>query len=114
MELEAMVRQHAWNLASAETLKRDVGPELWARSGGPGQENHRAWAGHRWHARANTKRDRRRTCRQASRRHAASCRLIARLAVMSVSRRSGGVFPERESRMFSSAHEHATVTKAQP
>ena len=43
MELGPLLRQYAWNLAYAEALAGDVGPELWARSGGPGLENHPAW-----------------------------------------------------------------------
>jgi hypothetical protein len=40
---DALLRQYAWNLAYARALTDDVGGELWARSGGPGLENHPAW-----------------------------------------------------------------------
>lgn len=43
MSLEPVLRQYAWNLAYAEHLTRDVPPSLWAKSGGPGLENHPAW-----------------------------------------------------------------------
>ncbi len=41
--IDAVLRQYAWNLAYADHLTRDVPPELWAESGGPGLENHPAW-----------------------------------------------------------------------
>jgi hypothetical protein len=41
--LDPLLRQYAWNLAYAEALTRDVDAALWARSGGPGLENHPAW-----------------------------------------------------------------------
>jgi hypothetical protein len=43
VELEPVLRQYAWNLAYARALTDDVGVQLWARSGGPGLENHPAW-----------------------------------------------------------------------
>lgn len=43
MNLDVLRRQYAWNLAYADALTRDVPDELWARSGGPGLENHPAW-----------------------------------------------------------------------
>lgn len=43
MNLEALLQQYRWNLAYADALTRDVPPDLWARSGGPGLENHPAW-----------------------------------------------------------------------
>ncbi len=43
MDTTALRRQYAWNLAYADALTRDVPPELWAVSGGPGLENHPAW-----------------------------------------------------------------------
>jgi len=41
--IESLLLQYAWNLAYAEALTEDVPPELWARSGGEGLENHPAW-----------------------------------------------------------------------
>jgi len=43
MTLDPVLHQYAWNLAYAEALTDDVPTELWARSGGPGLENHPAW-----------------------------------------------------------------------
>ena len=43
MDLDTLLQQYAWNLAYADALTRDVPEALWARSGGPGLENHPAW-----------------------------------------------------------------------
>ena len=43
MLLEPLLQQYRWNLAYAGALTHDVPEELWARSGGPGLENHPAW-----------------------------------------------------------------------
>ncbi len=43
MTRDSLLRQYGWNLAYAEALSQDVPPDLWARSGGPGLENHPAW-----------------------------------------------------------------------
>jgi hypothetical protein len=41
--MESARRVYAWNLRYAEALVADLGAEQWARSGGPGLENHPAW-----------------------------------------------------------------------
>lgn len=41
--IASLLRQYAWNLAYADALTGDVPADLWARSGGPGLENHPAW-----------------------------------------------------------------------
>lgn len=43
MNLRPLLRQYAWNLAYARALTADVDEDHWARSGGPGLENHPAW-----------------------------------------------------------------------
>ena len=43
MDLDALLNQYAWNLAYADALTCDVDAAHWARSGGPGLENHPAW-----------------------------------------------------------------------